>query len=612
MFYSNFVFTKKGPLAKVWLAAHQADRKLTKSFVLDTNIEDSAKRILKPTAPLAIRLSAQLMYGLTRIYCKKVQYLQEDASEALTKIKISIRAVRVDLPPEATTAKQQEITMPENADQLSLDIDILNPGDFAGDGDMIEFTQLTQSQKPSQSLAKESEITMAPQELFNQRELDDLGFGGLDDSSFANIDANMVFGADESMVSIEVQRDADERPKTPTTPSRRSDASRDGALLVDDELKEAREKDVSRASVSIPDMGDMIDMPEVDLGEIQQQQGEDEEKAPKEKEKQKAAKQKAAEAAAVAAVAEADAEPEPATQRRKRKKPMMEKPDRVTELSNEALKQALQDPSELVLEQRPALPLTKRQRTALHYRATAADLSSAVLFDDELTLAPELQQVFERASSLVGKATATAKDKDQDKDEKREEKDKRAAAKKDKQQEKEKEKEQDDDVKSHVSDVEQKRAAAAAGQADELGVSMGGDFDMSHDASMMDMGHDLDASSVSQIQVPPMEDAPSPVKELSLADMQDDLLGEDEHHRDKRKRSHKLLQLMSHKLSEKGVERMTLDDLVEGRNRKTAAGAFFTLLVLSTHGEVEVSQKKAYGSIDITITRTGQAAVEAQ
>lgn len=40
MFYSDVILSKRGPLAKVWLAAH-AERKLTKSQLLQTDIEQT-------------------------------------------------------------------------------------------------------------------------------------------------------------------------------------------------------------------------------------------------------------------------------------------------------------------------------------------------------------------------------------------------------------------------------------------------------------------------------------------------------------------------------------------------------------------------------------------
>jgi len=47
MFYAYFVLTKKGPLARVWLAAHW-DKKLTKAHVFETNIETSVQTIMSP------------------------------------------------------------------------------------------------------------------------------------------------------------------------------------------------------------------------------------------------------------------------------------------------------------------------------------------------------------------------------------------------------------------------------------------------------------------------------------------------------------------------------------------------------------------------------------
>ena len=47
MFYAQFVLAKKGPLARVWLAAHW-DKKLTKAHVFETNIGSSVEAIMKP------------------------------------------------------------------------------------------------------------------------------------------------------------------------------------------------------------------------------------------------------------------------------------------------------------------------------------------------------------------------------------------------------------------------------------------------------------------------------------------------------------------------------------------------------------------------------------
>ena len=47
MFYAHFVLSKKGPLARIWLAAHW-DKKLTKAHVFETNIDSSVEAIIEP------------------------------------------------------------------------------------------------------------------------------------------------------------------------------------------------------------------------------------------------------------------------------------------------------------------------------------------------------------------------------------------------------------------------------------------------------------------------------------------------------------------------------------------------------------------------------------
>ena len=47
MFYTHAILTKRGPLARLWLAAHW-DKKLTKAHVFETSIEKSVEGILHP------------------------------------------------------------------------------------------------------------------------------------------------------------------------------------------------------------------------------------------------------------------------------------------------------------------------------------------------------------------------------------------------------------------------------------------------------------------------------------------------------------------------------------------------------------------------------------
>jgi len=91
MFYSQIILAKKGPLGKVWLAAHWGDKKLGRPQIFSTDIANSVDSIVNPTVPLALRVSGHLLLGVVRIYSRKVKYLANDCHEALVKIKMAFK-----------------------------------------------------------------------------------------------------------------------------------------------------------------------------------------------------------------------------------------------------------------------------------------------------------------------------------------------------------------------------------------------------------------------------------------------------------------------------------------------------------------------------------------
>ncbi|KAJ1972787.1 sister chromatid cohesion protein 1, partial [Dimargaris verticillata] len=120
MFYAEAILSKKGPLAKVWLAAHW-ERKLTKTQFLQANIPSSVGAIMgDDQPPLALRLSGQLLLGVVRIYSRKTKYLLEDCDEALLKIKLAFRPGVVDLPNDNSTASFNAITLPDNMTEFDM------------------------------------------------------------------------------------------------------------------------------------------------------------------------------------------------------------------------------------------------------------------------------------------------------------------------------------------------------------------------------------------------------------------------------------------------------------------------------------------------------------
>ncbi|XP_051879063.1 RAD21 cohesin complex component b [Pristis pectinata] len=167
MFYAHFVLSKRGPLAKIWLAAHW-DKKLTKAHVFECNLESSVESIISPKVKMALRTSGHLLLGVVRIYHRKAKYLLADCNEAFIKIKMAFRPGVVDLPEENREAAYNAITLPEefhDFDQPLPDLD---------DIDVAQQFTLNQS--------RVEEITMR-EEVGNITLIQDNDFGdfGVDD-----------------------------------------------------------------------------------------------------------------------------------------------------------------------------------------------------------------------------------------------------------------------------------------------------------------------------------------------------------------------------------------------------------------------------------------------
>ncbi|KAL9643587.1 hypothetical protein ABK040_010200 [Willaertia magna] len=120
MFYSEFILTKKGPLANVWLAAHW-DKKLTKQQIASFDLRKSVKGIIDPQVPIALRTNGHLLLGVVKIYSRKVKYVLAECNETLTKIKLQLKTrdttdENITLAPQHSTANRNQITLPEVTD----------------------------------------------------------------------------------------------------------------------------------------------------------------------------------------------------------------------------------------------------------------------------------------------------------------------------------------------------------------------------------------------------------------------------------------------------------------------------------------------------------------
>ncbi|KFZ61682.1 Double-strand-break repair protein rad21-like 1, partial [Antrostomus carolinensis] len=130
MFYMHLLVNKRGPLAKIWLAAHW-EKKLTKTHIFECNLETTVEKIISPKFTIALRTSGHLLLGVVRIYHRKAKYLLADCSEALTKMKAAFRPGLVDLPEENIEAAYQSITLPEEFHDFETPLPDLNAIDVA-------------------------------------------------------------------------------------------------------------------------------------------------------------------------------------------------------------------------------------------------------------------------------------------------------------------------------------------------------------------------------------------------------------------------------------------------------------------------------------------------
>ncbi|XP_076597401.1 double-strand-break repair protein rad21-like protein 1 [Chaetodon auriga] len=148
MFYTQLFTSKRGPLAKIWLAAHW-ERKLTKAHVFECNLEATIRDIISPKMKIGLRTSGHLLIGVVRIYSRKAKYLLADCSDALVKIKIAFRPDQTDMPMEGLEATVKAITLIE--DFTSFDAQLPAPSDI----DVMDHFSLNQSRSEEITLKED-------------------------------------------------------------------------------------------------------------------------------------------------------------------------------------------------------------------------------------------------------------------------------------------------------------------------------------------------------------------------------------------------------------------------------------------------------------------------
>lgn len=223
MFWSGTLLSATGPLAKAWLSANQ-ERKVSKMQILQHNLQDSVDAIITPNdAPLALRLSGQLLLGVVRIYSRKARYLLDDCNEALMKIKMAFRSTgnhdiptslhvvqnkeSLMLPDKITPFDNLDLLPPPNVDFLNSQIEEPTVTPFSSrktrnsNRDINLQEDFSNSQFLNDTQVVEDEVALA-----NLDDLDlELDFGmDIDEMPNKNMDTTIEMGRDApAMRSVE-------------------------------------------------------------------------------------------------------------------------------------------------------------------------------------------------------------------------------------------------------------------------------------------------------------------------------------------------------------------------------------------------------------------------
>ncbi|KAK1755115.1 cohesin subunit rad21 [Echria macrotheca] len=216
MFWSGTLLSASGPLAKAWLSANQ-ERKVSKMQILQENLRDSVDAIIAPNdAPLALRLSGQLLLGVVRMYSRKARYLLDDCNEALMKIKMAFRSTgNHDIPTNLRVQNKESLMLPDRITPYD-NLDLLPPpnADFL----TSQLEDVTATPISSRKRSNNRDINL--QEDYNNSQFLNDTMGDDDEVPLANYDdlgLELDFGIDMDDrptklmdKSVEIGRDAPE------------------------------------------------------------------------------------------------------------------------------------------------------------------------------------------------------------------------------------------------------------------------------------------------------------------------------------------------------------------------------------------------------------------
>ncbi|KAM5443217.1 R8 protein [Microsporum ferrugineum] len=120
MFYSHEILTsREHGVATVWLVAtlgaKSTTRKVNRKAILGVDVPKACDMIIRPDAPMALRLQGNLLYGVSKVYHQQCGYALIDAEATRERMRAMLKVINnTGLDPDAGKARPDQIMLPHD------------------------------------------------------------------------------------------------------------------------------------------------------------------------------------------------------------------------------------------------------------------------------------------------------------------------------------------------------------------------------------------------------------------------------------------------------------------------------------------------------------------
>ncbi|EFQ32753.1 hypothetical protein CGRA01v4_09306 [Colletotrichum graminicola] len=118
MFYSHEILnSRQFGVATIWVVATigprgGGKRKISRKAIEEVDIRKACEKIIEPGAPISLRLQSNLLFGVSRVYSSKCNYMLNDAEKVQTLMKTFFRLIaNNETVPNAGRARREQITL---------------------------------------------------------------------------------------------------------------------------------------------------------------------------------------------------------------------------------------------------------------------------------------------------------------------------------------------------------------------------------------------------------------------------------------------------------------------------------------------------------------------